>query len=455
MHARGRTHHVAVLFGRALAILALALHFTSALAHAQNGEPFRVMPETRLKVTIVEWLAAQGEYKEWTALGGEFAVAADGIIDMPLIGTVRAGGETTTSIAADVATRIQKQTGLSKPPSVSVQISAYPPVFVSGSVEKPGAIDYRPGLRILQAVALAGGRERRTSRDGNNAEFDQIRYFGELRQIGIQTAAQQARRARLEAELQDAPKVAFPAEIGKSLDNPALTRIAAAEEVLFANRRDALNRQLSTLDDLKQLLEREIAVLNEKMAAQDRQIEIATRELKDVSTLVIAGTVARPRETSLERVVAELESNKLDLIVASMRAKQKISETAHDASQLVGQRKSEISGDLQKVESDLEELRLRRDTTVQLLAASGAVLSRTGYRDDAVAPGLTFAIARAGSGASATLAGENDILQPGDLLIVGSDARLEGYEVPTASAEWTGAIATAIELANGKSDGRP
>jgi protein involved in polysaccharide export with SLBB domain len=455
MRAPGRTYRVAAFSERAFVFFVFALCFIAGRAHAQNGEPFRIMPETRLKVTIVEWLAAQGEYKEWTALGGEFAVAADGIIDMPLIGAVRAGGETAAAIAADVATRLQKRTGLAKPPSVSIQISAYPPVFVSGSVEKPGAVDYRQGLRVLQAVALAGGRERRTSRDGNNAEFDQIRYLGELRQIDIQTAAQQARRARLEAELQDAPKIAFPLEIGKSLDNPALTRIAAAEEVLFGNRRDALNRQLSTLDELKQLLEREIEVLNEKMVAQDRQIEIATRELKDISKLVSAGTVARPRETSLERDVAELESNKLDLIVASMRAKQKISETARDSSQLIGQRKSDISGDLQKVESDLEELRLRRDTTAQLLAASGAVLSRAGYRDEASVPGLSFAISRAGSDASATPAGENDILQPGDLLIVGSDVRPEGTEAPTASADWTGAIATSIELANGKSDGRP
>jgi protein involved in polysaccharide export with SLBB domain len=455
MPSPGRTFHVAGLAGRAFAILALALYFINVHAHAQDGEPFRIMPETRLKVTVVEWLAAQGEYKEWTALGGEFTVAANGIIDMPLVGAVRAGGETAAAIGADIATRIQKHTGLAKPPSVSIQISAYPPVFVSGSVEKPGAIDYRPGLRVLQAVALAGGRERRTNRDNNNAEFDQIRYVGELRQIDIQTVAQQARRARLEAELQDARKIAFPPEIAKPLDNPALARIAVAEEVLFVNRRDAFNRQLSTLDELKQLLEREIAVLNEKMGAQDRQIEIAIKELNDVSRLVSAGTVARPRETSLERVVAELESNKLDLIVASMRAKQKISETAHDASQLVGQRKSEVSGDLQKVESDLEELRLRRDTTIQLLAASGAVLSRTGNRDEASVPGLTFAISHAGTAASAAPAGENDILQPGDLLIVGSDPRPRGLDGPTASVEWTGAIATAVELANGKSDGRP
>ena len=442
-------------FRRALAALALALCITGVRAHAQNAEPFRIMPETRLKIIVVEWIAEQGEYKEWSALSGEVSVGADGMIDMPLVGEVLAGGETTAAIATAVAARLQKQTGLVKPPSVSVQISAYPPVFVSGTVEKPGAIDYRPGLRVIQAVALAGGLERRQNRDNNYAEFDQIRYLGELKQIDTQIGAQQARRARLEAELKSAPKLTFPPEVEKSLDNPALTRIAAAEEVVFVNRRDALNRQLSTLDELGKLLEGEIAVLDEKMGAQNRQIEIARKELKDIARLVSAGTVARPRETSLERVVAELESNRFDLIVSSMRAKQKISETAHDASQLVGQRMSETSGDLQKVESDLEELRLKRDTTMHLLAAAGMVLSRSGYRDDASMPAPTFAIARAGSDASATLADENDILQPGDLLIVGSVPEPRGPIGHVASVEWTGAIAAALEPANGQSDGRP
>jgi protein involved in polysaccharide export with SLBB domain len=453
MRASERTHQVEGRFRRAMAILALTLPFWGTPAHAQNAEPFRIMPETKLKITVVEWLAAQGEYKEWTALGGEFAVTADGVIDLPLVGAVNAGGETAAAIAANVASRLQKQTGLAKPPSVTVHISAYPPVFVSGSVEEPGAIDYRPGLRVLQAVALAGGRERRTARDSNYAEFDQIRYVGELRQIEIQIAAQQARRARLEAELKDAPKINFPAEIEKPLDNSALARIAAAEEVLFVNRRDALKRQLSTLNDLGQLLEREIEVLNEKMGAQDRQIEIANKELKDIAKLVIAGTVARPRESSLERVVADLESNKLDLIVASMRAKQKISETARDASQLLGQRKTEISGDLQKLESDLEELRLRRDTTTHLLAASGATLSRTGSLNEATMPDLVFSISHAGS--SATPAGENDILQPGDLLIVESSSQARGSTGVATSLESTGSITTTLELANGQSDGRP
>ena len=441
--------------GRGFTILALILCVCGTRVQAQDAVPFRIMPETRLKVTVVEWLAAQGEYKEWTALGGEFTVAADGIINMPLVGAVRAGGETAAAIAADVATRLQEQTGLAKPPSVSVQISAYPPVFVSGTVEKPGVVDYRPGLRVMQAVALAGGRERRQIRDNSYTEFDQIRYLGELRQIDIQTAAQQARRARLDAELKDAAEIAFPPEVEKSRDNPALARIIAAEGLVFVNRRDALKRQLSTLGDLGELLEREVAVLDEKMVAQERQIEIANKELKDIARLVIAGTAARPRETALERVVADLESDKLDLIVASMRAKQKISETARDASQLVGQRKSEASGDLQKVESDLEELRLKRDTTMRLLAAAGTVLSRSGSDNAASMPGLTFAIARAGSAASATPAGENDILQPGDLLIVGSILQPHGSDGPTASAEWTGSIATAIEPANGQPDGRP
>ncbi len=438
-------HRIARLAMQAGSALWLGLLPLAGQAFAEEPRPFRVMLETKLKITVVEWIASEGEYKEWTALGGEFSVGPDGAIDMPLVGPVPALGKATTAIAEDLATRLQRQTGLVKAPSVSVQISAYPPVYVSGTVETPGAVDYRPGLRVIQAVALAGGRERRSEPDNRYTEFDQIRYGGDLKLIDIQIAAQQARRARLEAELKDAPGIVFPAEIDALRGKPAVARIAATEETVFANRRDALKRQLSTLDELGDLLKGEITVLDEKMAAQDRQIEIARKELRDIARLVQEGTVARPRETSLERVVADLESNKLDMIVASMRAKQKVSETTRDAAQLIGQRKTEVSGDLQKVESDLEDLRLKRETTLHLVAAAGAILSRTGDGQILEARELSFAILPAGSAGDARPASGNDVLQPGDLVVVDLGYAPDKKPGEAAAVDWTGALATATE----------
>lgn len=403
----------------ALVIAAMAIQTGLCSASAATGrEPFSILPETKLKITVVEWIASEGDYKEWTALGGEYAVAADGTIDMPLVGLVEAAGRTTPAIAADLAALLKRKTGLVEAPAVSVQISAYPPVYVSGSVERPGAVDYRPGLRVMQAVALAGGRERRFDRANRYMEMDQIRFAGDLHRVEVQIAQQLARKARLEAELAEASAISYPEEFEKLRSNPAIAKIAIAEETVFTNRRDALQRQLSTLSDLGDLLKREIAVLDEKMNAQDRQIEIARKELQAIAKLVTNGTSTRSREASLERVVADLESSKLDMVVASMRARQKVSETSRDASQLIGQRKTEVSRDLQQVESELEDLRLRRDTTLQLLAATGAILERTGREEDLEQLGLSYAILRAGSSGALQPADENTILQPGDLLQV-------------------------------------
>ena len=44
-----------------------------------------------------------------------------------------------------------------KKPDVAVQVTTYGPVYVHGEVKRAGEFPYRPGLTIMDAVALAGG----------------------------------------------------------------------------------------------------------------------------------------------------------------------------------------------------------------------------------------------------------------------------------------------------------
>jgi polysaccharide export outer membrane protein len=49
------------------------------------------------------------------------------------------------------------QAQLIRDPSVSVEVSAYRPIFVLGEVNKPGEYPYQPGMTVVSAVAVAGG----------------------------------------------------------------------------------------------------------------------------------------------------------------------------------------------------------------------------------------------------------------------------------------------------------
>ncbi len=204
------------------------------------------------------------------------------------------------------------------------------------------------------------------------------------------------------------------------------------ERAIFEARRNAYERQRSSLNELGLLFREEIRILGEKMVAQDRQIKIAEEELGNVAQLVKKGTVTKSRETGLERIVADLQSSRLDLAVASMRARQRLSETERDALSLEGTRRTEIGAELQRVNLEIDDLELRRGMTEQLLQATGASILHREDRAFEQQP-LRFSILRGGDEKQRVDAVETTGLEPGDVLDVQLD--LLRASMPRASLE--------------------
>lgn len=89
------------------------------------------------------------------ALTGDYVVAADGTISLPLIGAVPATN--LTAGALEDAIEIQLRKGFYSTPQVTVQVLDVQPVYVLGEVNKPGSFAYVPDLTLSKAAALAGG----------------------------------------------------------------------------------------------------------------------------------------------------------------------------------------------------------------------------------------------------------------------------------------------------------
>lgn len=388
------------------------------IASAAASDVYHVGPQARIKIAIVEWIAATGEYKEWTALNGEYVVSQSGSISIPMIGEMQVGDKTVSDISADIGERLKRITGLAVAPTASVEVVKYPMIYVSGAVEKPSELEFRPGLIVKQAVAMAGGRERRSSQTGDYSEAQQISYAGEISRMELQLKQLGARRARLLAELNDQPAIAFPPEIKAAPEGSAVWQIMTSEVDLFNAKAEALRQQLAAAADLEVLLRNEINILDEKMSSQDEQVKIAQDELSDISKLVDTKILTTSRKTSLERIVAEMQAGKLDLVVASMQAKQKLSETERDALNLKGQRKTDAGQQLQTTETEIEDTKLKRNTTLQLLQISGASLSRSQSMKALDLQPLEYWITRNGDEANAIKASEATELQPGDVLDV-------------------------------------
>lgn len=97
-----------------------------------------------------------------TDLTGQYDVGADGALMLPLIGKLPVRGLTLDEVAAQAGERYGK---VMVQPKVTADIAAYRSVYVLGEVNHAGNFAYIPGLRVQQAIAIAGGFTRRAITD--------------------------------------------------------------------------------------------------------------------------------------------------------------------------------------------------------------------------------------------------------------------------------------------------
>ncbi len=162
-----------VMLGAAVANPALArqaaIGSTPVSAAAQPAD-YLLGPADKVRVTV---------YGE-PSLSGEFFISGSGVMSLPLIGEIRAGGMT----LGQFQTAVQKSLsdGYLKDPRVSAEVLTFRPFYILGEVEKPGTYPYTAGLTVLNAVATAGGftyrADKRTVWIKHNGETSEVK--GEL-----------------------------------------------------------------------------------------------------------------------------------------------------------------------------------------------------------------------------------------------------------------------------------
>jgi polysaccharide biosynthesis/export protein ExoF len=364
-----------------------------------------------LRVKVFEWRSSVGDVHEWTALNGKYDVGADGAVSMPLLGAVKAAGLTLDQLSDTISTQLQTRFGLTIRPQASIEIVQYRPFYITGDVNKPGEYPYRPGLTVLQAISIAGGRYR------VNDPALLLTTAGDLRVLRLQYNQLLARRARLQAQLDDASSIAFPPELQRKQNDPNVARTVQREQAMFTAQRDALRAQLDALNQLKSLLSGEVVSLQEKMKNIDLELSLLKQESQSTSTLVQKGLAIAPREFSLRQTELETQGRRLDLDTAALRAREDIGKADQSIIELRSKTRNQIQTELADVEQRIPETGARIATSTTIIdretnAATGASVAA----EDPVA---TCLILRQGGGTVKQIeANETVQVEPGDTIKV-------------------------------------
>jgi polysaccharide export outer membrane protein len=108
-------------------------------------------PGDKIKVVVF------GEDK----LSGEYQIDTGGAVSLPLAGTIEAAGLTKPELEQALTAKLKSE--YLRNPKVTVEVVSFRPFYVLGEVSKPGEYQYRSGLNVLSAIAIAGGASYRAN----------------------------------------------------------------------------------------------------------------------------------------------------------------------------------------------------------------------------------------------------------------------------------------------------
>lgn len=376
------------------------------------GAP-RIWPNTSIRLSIVQWMPTKGLYEKWEALSGEFVVAQDGTLSLPVIGRIPVGSLDEADLAAMIAEELKDKIGLVRAPEATVAVVKYPPIYVVGDVKLPGTYEFRPGLMALQALAVGGG-ENSSDADGPTLP-DRAELVANL--LGLDNSIMRTRIkiARFQAELSDEKEPKFDLPAG--MESQEARAIYEQEKAVMTARSNLLERQANSFMELRDLLRVELETLDKKADSADADIKSVAKELNLFKTMVDKGIALPARQGDLERMLRSYSAARLDVSADAMRAKQNISEASRNLEGLYDRQRTEVNIELQTEQANLDQLLLKREVAQKQMLKILSKQDRTSDMGDPTM--LVFSIDRLVDGQAQEIAASSDtVLQPGDVLRV-------------------------------------
>ncbi|UMY18610.1 polysaccharide biosynthesis/export family protein [Methylobacterium organophilum] len=236
-------------------------------------------------------------------LAGDYVVGGDGSILLPIVGDVVVADLTLPELQKRVTERLAD--GYFHQPVVSVRIGEMRPIYVMGDVKTPGSYPYRYGATVQSAIALAGGYALpEQAQIGLRTEF--LLAEERVRALELTRRTLLIRRARLEAQLNDAASFALPAGIRE--DDTVRLLLRSEREVLETQQK-ALKAEIGLLNEQKPRLEAEILGNKAQTESEQTQLSLIQEHLADYGQLMSNGLARRYTGIELKREEARNKGN--------------------------------------------------------------------------------------------------------------------------------------------------
>lgn len=257
---------------------------------------------------------------------------------------------------------------------------------LSGAVIAPGRVEVLGSHQVVQhpegglvaAVLVQEGQAVAAGQpllrlDGADLLSQQAIVTGAL-------LALEARRARLEAEQDGAPAIAFPPALDPPRDARAAT-LVAGQKRLFRAGAEARAREADLRDRRAAQVRAQIAGHAAEAAALARETALLQADLADQAALLERGHALAPRVRALSRDLAQAQGRQAALDAARAAAEARLTEIAAEGLRAEAAARQAASAELRDIAPQLAELAerhralaLRIDRLTLAAPAAGRVL---------------------------------------------------------------------------------
>jgi protease secretion system membrane fusion protein len=164
---------------------------------------------------------------------------------------------------------------------------------------------------------------------------------------------------RLLAELEQKHRIEFPEALREAAHEPRAAEAMRVQEILFRTRHDALNSEISILQENMKGLQEQIKGLQSLQAGKQKQIDLISEELKSMRDLAKEGFIPQVKLMELERALADLSGTRGEDMANIARAQNAIAEVKFRTIQRTQEFQKEVQSHLTDVQKDSANLRDR------------------------------------------------------------------------------------------------
>lgn len=408
--------------GLPLAKLLAAVGFIAlgglAPVRADDAVPeYRIGPGDRLELRVVGL----------PELGQKALVDINGNLPLPLLGAVKVSGftlaEVQDKVRAGLSGKIVYRRALDgkKVPNIAdideilVEVAEYRPIYVNGDVPRAGEVPFRPGMRVRQALSLAGGQDQAAARAAGSLVnvFD----YGSAREtLMLELSRERAQFWRLSAEID---------ENGKASSEDLLKRLPqiGGADVIARSEADLLAVRARDWQNEKAYLAKAVGQAGDRVKALSQQFDTENKgsvadadEFERMQKLLDKSLTSQNRVTDARRAMLISATRALQIGVQLAIAERDQEDRARNLARTVDQRRADLMKQRDESALRLAQLKARMEANEKKLIFLGGAGKQILGDDQGK---VQIVIRRDAAGGLQTIAAAEDtLLYPGDVVEV-------------------------------------